>query len=50
MGMKKGSVEGVVNFPLSQELHVIGHQANDFYDFEGAKMFGSEFHGGVCHF
>jgi hypothetical protein len=43
-------MEGVVDFPLSRELHMVCYQANDFCDFERAKVLGPEFHGGVCHF
>jgi hypothetical protein len=47
MGIKKGGMEDIVNFPLHRELHVVGHWADDFYNPKWAKAFGSEFCSGV---
>jgi hypothetical protein len=50
MGMKKCGMEGVMDFLLGWELDAIGHRANYFCDFEGAKVLSAELHGGMCHF
>jgi hypothetical protein len=48
--MEKAGMEDIVNLPLSGELHAVGHGADDFCDFEGAKVFSPEFGSGVRRF